>query len=108
TVHAGDNQLAVVDGGAAAEVIGYCDRVMLGLLPSSEKGWPLALAALKPEGGWLHLHGNAPGGNEEEWANSVVERITEMDGRQVNLVNLVKVKWYAPHIRHCVLDIQIG
>ena len=108
TVHAGDNQLAVVDGGSAAELLGSCDRVMLGLLPSSEKSWPLALAALKPEGGWLHLHGNAPGGNEEEWANYVVERITEMDGRQVNLVNLVKVKWYAPHIRHCVLDLLIS
>ena len=108
TVHAGDNQLAVVDGGSAAEVLGSCDRVMLGLLPSSEKGWPLALAALKPEGGWLHLHGNAPGGEEETWADSVLQQLAEIDERQVVLENLVKVKWYAPRIRHCVLDIKIG
>jgi tRNA wybutosine-synthesizing protein 3 len=108
TVHAGDNLLTVADDGSAAEVLGSCSRVMLGLLPSSEDGWPLALAALKPEGGWLHLHGNAPGGNEEEWAKSVVERIAEIDSRKVKLVNLVKVKWYAPHIRHCVLDLQIS
>ena len=108
TVHAGDNRVAVVDGGSAAEVLGSCDRVMLGLLPSSEKGWPLALAALKPEGGWLHLHGNAPGGEEESWADSVLQQLAEIDERQVVLENLVKVKWYAPRIRHCVLDIKIG
>ena len=31
----------------------------LGLLPSSEAGWPAACAALNPSsGGWLHIHGN--------------------------------------------------
>ncbi len=35
------------------------DRVNLGLLPSSEAGWPVACAALRPDtGGWLHVHGN--------------------------------------------------
>ncbi len=107
TVHPGDNKISVTDDGSAAEVLGSCDRVMLGLLPSSEKGWPLALAALKPEGGGLHLHGNAPGGNEEEWANSIVKQLSLMESRKVELVHLVKVKWYAPHIRHSVLDIHI-
>ncbi len=108
TVHQGDNRAALSDGGSAADALGSCDRVMLGLLPSSEKGWPLALAALKPEGGCLHLHGNAPGGEEEAWANSVVEQLSEMDNRRVLLEHLVKVKWYAPHVRHCVLDLRIG
>ena len=107
TVHAGDNRLAVIDSGSAAEVLGSCDRVMLGLLPSSENGWALALAALKPEGGWLHLHGNAPGGNEKEWADSIVKQLSIMESRKLELVHLVKVKWYSPHIRHCVLDIHI-
>lgn len=31
----------------------------LGLIPSSEEGWPAACAALKiSTGGWLHIHGN--------------------------------------------------
>lgn len=31
----------------------------LGLLPSSEEGWPVACAALRRDtGGWLHIHGN--------------------------------------------------
>ena len=31
------------------------DRVSLGILPSSEGGWPIAMAALSPNGGWLHV-----------------------------------------------------
>lgn len=35
------------------------DRVNVGLIPSSEEGWPAACAALKKStGGWLHIHGN--------------------------------------------------
>jgi len=34
------------------------DRVNLGLIPSSEPGWQVACAALKPKGGILHIHSN--------------------------------------------------
>lgn len=41
---------------------GLCDiadRVNVGLIPSSEEGWPTACTALKRStGGWLHIHGN--------------------------------------------------
>lgn len=37
----------------------FADRVNLGLIPSSEEGWPIACAALKNStGGWLHIHVN--------------------------------------------------
>lgn len=108
TLHSGDNRASLANGGSAAGLLDSCDRVILGLLPSSEEGWPLALTALKPEGGRLHLHGNAPGGAEEEWATSVIGKLTALGDRNVALERLVKVKWYAPHIRHCVLDLKIG
>ena len=108
TVHVGDNQISFSDGGSAAAVIGTCDRVILGLLPSSEDGWPLALSALKPEGGILHLHGNAQGGKEIEWAEKIASDLASMSDRKATVKHLVKVKWYAPHIRHCVADIQIS
>ena len=39
--------------------VGVADRVNLGLIPSSEAGWSVACAALKPSsGGILHIHGN--------------------------------------------------
>ena len=108
TVHAGDNQISLNVGGSAVSVNGTCDRVILGLLPSSEDGWPLALSALKPEGGILHLHGNAPGGNEIEWAEKIASKLASMSGRKATVKHLVKVKWYAPHIRHCVVDVKIS
>ncbi|XP_022096508.1 tRNA wybutosine-synthesizing protein 2 homolog [Acanthaster planci] len=50
-VHEGDNREVCPRGVA--------DRVNLGLIPSSEVGWPVACAALKPSsGGVLHVHGN--------------------------------------------------
>ena len=39
------------------------DHVNLGLIPSSETGWPVACAALRSDkGGWLHVHGNVTSG----------------------------------------------
>lgn len=108
TVHTGDNQISLNVGGSAVSVNGTCDRVILGLLPSSEDGWPLALSALKSEGGILHLHGNAPGGNEIEWAEKIASKLASMSGRKATVKHLVKVKWYAPHIRHCVVDVKIS
>lgn len=108
TIHVGDNQISLGSDGSAAAVIGTCDRVILGLLPSSEEGWPLALSALKPKGGILHLHGNAQGGKEIEWAEKVASDLAIISGRKTTVKHLVKVKWYAPHIRHCVVDIKIG
>ena len=108
TVHTGDNQISLNVGGSAVAVNGTCDRVILGLLPSSEDGWQLAISALRTEGGILHLHGNAPGGNEIEWAEKVASKLASMSGRKATVEHLVKVKWYAPHIRHCVADIKIS
>jgi tRNA wybutosine-synthesizing protein 3 len=108
TIHVGDNQISLGRGGSATAVIGTFDRVILGLLPSSEDGWALALSALKPAGGILHIHGNAQGGKEIEWAEKVASDLASMSDRKATVKHLVKVKWYAPHIRHCVADIQIG
>ena len=39
------------------------DHVNLGLIPTSEAGWPVACAALRSDtGGWLHVHGNVTSG----------------------------------------------
>lgn len=38
---------------------GIADRVILGLIPSSEDSWVTACSCIKPTtGGWLHIHGN--------------------------------------------------
>lgn len=99
TVLEGDNQstLKANDG----EHLGTFDRVNLGLLPSAEAGFELALAALKPEGGILHIHGVAPGGEEEAWAAEIANQL----GGTITAIQ--RVKWYAPHWRHVVVNLRI-
>lgn len=82
------------------------DRINLGLLPSSEDGYALALQALKPEGGMLHVHGLASGGNEEEWATNLVQTLEKMGSFSCSFEHIERVKWYAPHQRHIVVDIR--
>lgn len=48
---------------------GVADRVLLGLIPSSERSWPTACSCLRPDsGGWLHVHGNVDTGHQaKQW-----------------------------------------
>ncbi|GAB5357309.1 hypothetical protein AAMO2058_000363500 [Amorphochlora amoebiformis] len=107
TVHAKNNKdLAGKD---------FADRVNLGLLPSSEGGWPIAVRVLKPEGGYLHVHGNCADTDTKAYAESVreaIERLAQASGDprkqdwNVNVTHIEKVKWYAPRVRHVVVDIH--
>jgi tRNA wybutosine-synthesizing protein 3 len=82
------------------------DRVNLGLLPSSEEGYTIAIQALKPEGGVLHVHGLAMGGKEEEWALHLAGRLEKLGSFSCEVMQVERVKWYAPHQRHIVVDIH--
>ena len=82
------------------------DRVNLGLLPSSEEGYAIAIQALKPEGGILHVHGLAMGGNEDGWALNLATRLETLGSFSCTVVQVERVKWYAPHQRHIVVDIH--
>ena len=82
------------------------DRVNLGLLPSSAEGLPIALRALKPEGGVLHVHGLARGGNENQWAEKLAQSLEELGPFACHVEHVENVKWYAPHQRHIVVDIH--
>lgn len=86
------------------------DRVNLGLLPSSRGGWATAVAALKPAGGRLHIHENVREDELAAWADGARRRVADLAraaGREweVAVLKVVKVKWYAPRVRHVVLDL---
>jgi len=108
TIHIGDNQ------DTAPALAGIADRVLLGLLPSSEASWPLAVRCLKPDGGVLHVHMNVVDknpGDIEAWGDktlSTFDTLAQMENRQweLEISEIRKVKWYAPHIRHCVLILK--
>lgn len=90
---------------------GVADRVCLGLLPSSEGSWGVAIGALRPEGGMLHVHENVKDTNETQWLDYLVSALSKLSVGldrhwEVKVVHLERVKWYAPHIRHVVADVQ--
>lgn len=63
TTYLGDNQLTAT----AEAIVGKCDRVHLGLIPSSELAWPLACNALRRDKvGVLHVHANVNRADIEE------------------------------------------
>ena len=90
---------------------GVADRVLLGLLPDSERAWPTAVAALRDSGGVLHVHGNVASGEESAWTRRLEEEIATRAaelGREwsVRVEHVERVKWYAPRIRHLVADVR--
>ncbi len=90
---------------------GVADRVLLGLIPSSRIGWQAAIRALKPSGGIIHLHENLSDSREAADVTSIMDALAaeaEAIGRPglFRVLRLERVKWYAPHIRHAVLDIE--
>tara|TARA_S200000501_G_scaffold187310_1_gene176153 strand:- start:5395 stop:6558 length:1164 start_codon:yes stop_codon:yes gene_type:complete len=106
TIHEGDNKLSL------PKLEGIADRCHLGLLPSSESIWFEALKCLKKDGGWLHIHMNVPEEKIKLWSKETISKLEKMS-KQINknwkftISNLQKVKWYAPYIRHVVLDVEI-
>ncbi|KAJ4703910.1 tRNA wybutosine-synthesizing protein 2/3/4 [Melia azedarach] len=90
---------------------GVANRVCLGLLPTSENSWATAVRALRSEGGMLHVHANVKDSEETLWIEHVSKSIHEIarsEGHswEVTIEHVERVKWYAPHIRHLVADVQ--
>ena len=107
TIHEGDNQSTL------PSLRGIADRVLLGLLPSSEAAWKPAISTLKEQGGNLHIHMNVEEEHIEKWVKDTIQ--TCLDYAQDNDRNwhcdyhhLEKVKWYAPRVRHVVLDVSFS
>ena len=113
TLHPGDNRRAEL----RAQLEGEADRVLLGLLPSSEDGWATAVQALRAHsGGWLHVHANVRLEREDEWARSVQSGLKALLQREtgakrgwaVRVAHVEHVKNFAPLVKHLVADIHLG
>ena len=101
-VHEGDNSVT------AESLEGAADRVILGLLPSSEEGRGAALRVLAHGGGTLHVNGLAPSKDHAPWVAGVLSPVS--DARPGSTIGhaLTRVKSYAPHWDHVVLDISVA
>ena len=105
TVHEGDNQAALLG------LKGVADRCHLGLLPSSEPVWEACLLALKPSGGVLHVHMNVEEERIEAWTAATIHTFESLVAKHelgftVQATHVERVKWFAPRVRHVVLDLS--
>jgi len=109
TVHAGDNALALPAFARQAH------RVHLGLIPSSEDGWPVAVGALRAEGGWLHIHGNVGESSQAkaDWVAHVERELSRLAAdagcrwKSARVAHVERVKKYAPRVEHLVADVHV-
>jgi tRNA wybutosine-synthesizing protein 3 len=104
-IHQGDNALTMT------KLEGIADRCHLGLLPSSQPTWKLAIACLKESGGILHIHMNVEEEKIEQWIDSTIHSLQQYvielkRNYNVKVTHLEKVKWFAPRVRHIVLDVK--
>jgi len=117
TVLEGDSRIILQENNDLQEV--GVDRVILGLLPTSEGGWKTAVSALnKQTGGWLHIHGNVPTSERDQWLVWICVKMDEIlsgilvGSDQASYVilchHIERVKSFAPKIDHFVADIFIG
>ena len=94
------------------QVYSMADRVHLGIIPSSEKAWQSAINCLKSSGGKLHIHMNVEEEKIDDFVAYCIDSIAKLAkqlGREgiVSAEHVEKVKWYAPRIRHIVVDLSV-
>lgn len=103
--------------------VGVADRVYMGLIPSSIPSLRTACHALKPTGGILHIHENVNTFNFKskdekkkflfDWANDLKDKVISLISEihpnsnwNGDVLEINKIKNYAPHIDHMVVDIK--
>jgi len=102
TVHEGDNRVTT------ESLSGVADRVIMGLLPSSEEGLGAALGVLSASGGVIHVHGLARPDGHGPWADGVVSSASSIRTGSMAVEGVTRVKSYAPHWDHVVLDLRVA
>ena len=102
TIHEGDNR------NTAESLAGVAERVFLGLLPSSEEGLEVAMRVLSPSGGTLHVHGLAPSKDHASWVDDLLSSASSLRPGSDLSHDLTRVKSYAPHWDHVVLDLRVA
>ena len=93
----------------APHLSGQADRVILGLLPTAEGGFELAINCLKKIGGALHIHGITPASDHDSWVDETITKLSNLNHDfSITKTSQVRVKSYAPHWDHLVLDVNLS
>ena len=112
-----NNEKAAESIAALRDSISPVRHVNCGLLPSSKSSWEIAVLALDPMGGWIHVHENIAKADIDTRKKEVVAIFARLVNKyhgqrhqsqqEVKCEHVEYVKSYAPGIVHCVLDISI-
>ena len=103
TVHRGDNRETSKSIGKVA------DRIIMGLLPTSEWSFEAAMEVLSDSGGVVHIHGLSRPDEYSEWAEEVMTGICNYrEGSTASKIAVNRIKSYAPRWDHVVLDVEIS
>mgnify|MGYP006057304461 FL=1 len=101
TIHRGDNR------NSSKKIGGVANRVIMGLLPSSEASISAAVEVLSEDGGMVHIHGLAKSGEYSSWGERLVSEIGDYGkDYDVRVEQINRIKSYAPHWDHIVVDIR--
>jgi len=101
TIHEGDNRITT------EKLRNIADRVILGLLPTAEDGYIPALDVLKKKG-VLHIHGIAPAKDYDSWISKTLEGISIIRPKsKISEIGRYRIKSYAPHWDHLVIDVRV-
>ncbi|CAE7362411.1 unnamed protein product [Symbiodinium necroappetens] len=91
-----------------------CHRVILGLIPYSRDGFPVAVNALRPAGGTLHVHWNAAVDAEAATAELVAKEVQELlqkirgPGWQAAVTGIQRIKSFAPRVRASLIGANLS
>ncbi|OAV89773.1 hypothetical protein PTTG_28552 [Puccinia triticina 1-1 BBBD Race 1] len=91
-------------------------HVNLGLLPSSLDFLPQAVLALRPEGGWIHIHAElavpaGPPGRQhaaEQWAQQPRQLVLRLGRQSARVVDIHWIKSIGPAREHIVVELEVG
>lgn len=111
-----DGRCIVLEGdNGVHEFAAVFDRVILGLLPSSRPGWPIALRALRRCGvSHLHIHENVRETELSLFQKDMLDELRSLlpreEGRcwSVAVEHIECVKSYSPHVNHYVFDVSLA
>lgn len=84
---------------------GIADRVLMGYIGQTHKFLPVAINALKEEGGIIHYHETVP---EKLMFSRPIKRIEKAaNQRKVEIIQKRAIKKYSPGVFHVVVDAKV-
>jgi tRNA wybutosine-synthesizing protein 2 len=83
------------------------DRVIMGNFGKTHIYLPTAFKCLKKSGGFIHYHDLLPDRSIPNQPLKIIEKEGKKEYLKTRLINLKKIKSYAPGITHFVLDIKV-